>query len=88
MTGFLWAIAATTVVFAGVMSYGLTRRYGWGAAVAVPVVALAAVIGMTWQDEGMGFAEGMGLIRGALVFALPVLAGAVVGIAIAWRQRA
>lgn len=87
MTGIFWIIGGVTVVLAGVMSYAVTRRYGWGAAVALPVFALAAVIGMSWQERGLGFAEGLGLIRAALVFAAPVLAGALAGILLGLRRR-
>jgi hypothetical protein len=87
MNGTLWAIGGATVIVAGVLSYAVTRRYGWGAAVALPIVALAAVIGMQWQEQDLGFSEGMGLIRGALVFAAPVMLGALVGIVLAARRR-
>lgn len=87
MDGSLWAMGGATVIIAGVLSWAVTRRYGWGAALALPVVALAAVIGMRWQEQGLGFAEGLGLIRGALVFAAPVLLGALVGIAFGARRR-
>lgn len=79
-------MGAATVVLAGVMSWAVTRRYGWGAAVVLPVVALAAMIGMSWQEQGLGFADGMGLVREGLVFGAPVLLGALVGILAArWR---
>ncbi len=86
MTGTLWAIGAGTVIFAAVASYFVARRYGWGAAVVLPVVALAAMIGMTWQEEGLNLAEGMDLLREALVFAAPVFGGVLVGILVARRQ--
>jgi hypothetical protein len=87
MNGYLWAIGGATVIGAGVLSWAVTRRYGWGAAVVLPLMALAAVIGMRWQEQDLGFAEGLELIRGMLVFAAPVLLGAVVGIALgAWRR--
>lgn len=87
MNGKLWAIGGATVIIAAALSYAVTRRYGWGAAVALPVVALAAVVGMQWQERGLGFAEGLGLIRASLVFAAPVLLGALVGIVLAARRR-
>jgi hypothetical protein len=86
MNGFLWAMGAATVAFAAGLSYAVTRRYGWGAAVVLPVVALAAVIGMSWQEQGLGLADGIGLIQGSLAFAAPVLLGALVGI-VAARLR-
>lgn len=80
-------MGAATVILAGVLSWAVTRRYGWGAAVALPVVALAAVIGMRWQEQDLGLAEGLGLIRASLVFAAPVLLGALVGIFLGARRR-
>lgn len=88
MTGMLWAIGSGTVILSGLMSYAVTRRYGWGAAVALPVLALAAMIGMTWQDRGLDLAGGIDLLRGALVFAAPILGGALVGLLLALRRRA
>jgi hypothetical protein len=88
MTGVLWAIGGVTVILSGLMSFLITRRYGWGAAVALPVVALAAMIGMTWQEQGLDVAGGLDLLQEALVFAAPILAGVVVGILVALRRRA
>jgi hypothetical protein len=88
MNGFFWAVGATTVIMAAIMSYAVTRRYGWGAAVAVPVIALVAMTGMNWQAQGLNFAEGMALIRETLVFTAPVVLGVVIGIGVAWRWRA
>jgi hypothetical protein len=86
MQGILWVIAGATVVFAGVVSYFVTRRYGWGAAVVLPAVALAAMIAMTWQEEGLDAAAGMELVRESLLFAAPVLGGVLVGILVARRR--
>ncbi|WP_137110723.1 hypothetical protein [Rhodobacter sp. SY28-1] len=86
MNGTLWAIAGAVVILAGVVSYFVTRRYGWGAAVILPVVALAAMIGMTWQDSGLDLAGGIDLMRESLVFAAPVFGGVLVGILVARRR--
>jgi hypothetical protein len=88
MNGVLWAIGGGTVILSGLMSYVVTRRYGWGAAVALPVVALAAMIGMTWQEQGLDVTGGMDLVQESLVFAAPILVGVLVGILLALRQRA
>lgn len=87
MNGYLWAIGGAMVLFAGVMSFFVTRRYGRGAALALPVAALVAVIAMNWQDRGLDFQGGMAFLREALVFAAPVLLGALAGILLArlWR---
>ena len=87
MNGIFWIIGGVTVVLAGVMSWAVTRRYGWGAAVALPVVALAAMLGMTWQERGLDFAGGMGLLREGLVFGAPILLGCLAGILLASRRR-
>ena len=87
MSGVLWLLGGVTVVLAGVMSWAVTRRYGWRAAVALPVVALAAMLGMSWQEQGLDFAGGMGLVREGLVFGAPILIGALVGILVAARRR-
>ena len=88
MTGVLWGIGVGTVILSAGMSYLVTRRYGWGAAVVLPVVALAAMIGMTWQEQGLDVAGGMNLLQDSLVFAAPILGGALVGILLALRRRA
>jgi hypothetical protein len=88
MNGFFWAVGGATVLFAAAISYAMTRRYGWGAAVVLPVVALAAMIGMTWQEQGLDVAGGMNLLQDSLVFAAPILGGALVGILLALRRRA
>jgi hypothetical protein len=87
MYGYLWAIGLGTVLFAGVLSYAIARRYGWGAALAFPVLALVVVIAMQWQNEGLGVTEGMQLAGASLVFSAPVLLGAIAGIAIARLRR-
>lgn len=87
MNGFLWAIGGATVLFAGVLSYVTTRRYGWGAALALPVLALVAMLGMQWQRHGLGWAEGGGVTLASLGFASPVLLGVLAGIALARFRR-
>jgi hypothetical protein len=88
MNGVLWAIGGGTVILSGLMSYVVTRRYGWGAAVVLPIVALAAMIGMTWQEQGLDVTGGMDLVQESLVFAAPILVGVLVGILLALRRRA
>lgn len=87
MTGMLWVIGTGTVLLAGVMSYVVTRRYGWGAALMLPLLALAAMIGMRWQNEGMTASEGLAMLGPMLLFSAPVLLGALVGIAVARIRR-
>jgi NhaP-type Na+/H+ or K+/H+ antiporter len=87
MNGYFWAFGGATVVFVAAISYAMTRRYGWGAAVAVPALALAAMIGMEWQQQKLGFADGLGLIRASLGFVAPILLAAAAGIAIARLMR-
>lgn len=88
MSGTLWLIGAATVLFAGVVAYAMTRRYGWGIAVMLPVLALIVMIAMRWQNEEMTLQEGLGELLPTLVFAAPVLLGSLVGVAIARIRRA
>lgn len=87
MNGFLWAMGGATVLVAGVVSFAVARRYGWGAALALPVLALAAFLGMQWQEQGLGLSDGLRVMGGSLVFAAPVLLGALAGIVLAWLRR-
>lgn len=87
MHGFLWAVGGATVLFAGVLSFYISRRYGRGAALALPVAALVAVIAMNWQDRGPDVRDGLAFLGAALVFAAPVLLGALAGILLARRRR-
>lgn len=87
MHGTLWAVGAAIVIFAGVISYAMTRRYGWGAAIALPVLALVTVIGLQWQDQGLGVGEGMRLAGSTLVISGPVLMGVLIGAALARLRR-
>ncbi|WP_333816267.1 hypothetical protein [Tabrizicola sp.] len=84
----LWVMAGAMVVFAGVIAYAMTRRYGWGAALALPVLALVVMIAMQWQDRGLDAAEGLRMAGSTLLFALPMLLGFFAGMAVAWFRRA
>lgn len=84
MDGFLWVAGGGTVLVAGIVSYAMTRRYGWGAALALPVMALVAFLGMQWQERATtGYEPGLA----SLALAAPVLLGAVAGIAVARLRR-
>ena len=84
MSAVFWAIGGGTVLFVAVLSYVVTRRYGWGQALALPVLALAAMLAMQWQERAStGFEPGWS----SLVLAAPVLLGAVAGIAVARLKR-
>lgn len=87
MYGTLWAVGLAAVVFAGGVSYVMTRRYGWGAAAGLPLLALVAMIAVQWQNQGLEFAEGMQLAGTSLAFSAPVLLGVIAGIAIARLRR-
>jgi hypothetical protein len=87
MYGYLWAVGLGTILVTGVLSYAMTRRYGWGAALAFPLLALAAVIAAQWQGERLGVAEGVRMAGVSLLYSAPVLLGALVGIAVARLRR-
>lgn len=83
----LWVIGGAMVLFVALISYGVARRYGWGLAVMLPLLALLAMIAMRWQDEGWSAAEGWQALGPMLMFSSPVLLGAAVGIVLArWRR--
>ncbi|MES2813918.1 MAG: hypothetical protein V4720_03385 [Pseudomonadota bacterium] len=84
MNAIFWAVGGGTVLFVAVMSYIITRRYGWGQALALPVLALAALLAMQWQERA---STGFELNWSSLVFAAPLLLGAVVGITVARLKR-
>lgn len=83
----VWIMGAGAVLFAGVIAYAMTRRYGWGAALSLPVLALALMIAMRWQDAGLTAAEGLRMAGTTLVFAAPVLLGFIAGLALARIRR-
>ena len=87
MPGIFWAMAAATVLFAGVVAYAMTRRYNWGAAVMVPLLSLIAMIGMRWQREGLSLADGSQQLLPMLFFASPILLGTLAGIVLARLRR-
>ncbi|MDZ4089577.1 MAG: hypothetical protein U1E69_22540 [Tabrizicola sp.] len=84
MNAVFWTIGGGTVLFVAVLSYVITRRYGWGQALALPILALVALLAMQWQERA---ATGFELSWSSLVFAAPVLLGAVAGIAVARLRR-
>jgi len=83
----VWIMGGAVVLLAGVIAYVMTRRYGWGAALSLPVLALVAMIAMKWQDQGLTAAEGLHMAGTTLVFTAPVLLGFVAGMALAWIRR-
>lgn len=82
-----WALGTATAVFAGAISYAITRRYGWGAGLALPLLALAAMIAMQWQGLGLTGSDGMRMVGATLVFAAPILLGVLAGIVLARLRR-
>lgn len=83
----LWVMGAATVVLTGVLAYAMTRRYGVGLAVLLPVLALFAMFAMRWQKEGMTLDEGMAALVPTLLYASPILLGVVIGIVVARLNR-
>ncbi|MBN8631141.1 MAG: hypothetical protein J0L76_09835 [Rhodobacterales bacterium] len=87
MPGAFWVVAVATVIFTGVISYAMARRYGWGAALALPLLALVAMIAMHWQSRGLTMSEGFRLAGSTLIFATPILVGVLAGIVLARLLR-
>ena len=87
MPGMIWVIGAVTVLGAGLLGYVMARRYGWGLALMLPLLALIAVTGMRWQNEGLSLSEGLGALGPTLIYAAPILLGVVLGILVARARR-
>ena len=87
MPGGFWAVAVATALFAGVISYAMARRYGWGAALGLPLLALVAMIALQWQRQGLSAAEGWRMAGATLIFAAPILLGVGAGIVLARLRR-
>jgi ABC-type nitrate/sulfonate/bicarbonate transport system permease component len=83
MSGHLTVIVVVTALFAAVICYALTRRYGWKAALSLPLLALVATVAMLWQEGHLESAGGMTLVTFVIAFAGPTLLGALIGIAVA-----
>ena len=83
----LWVIGAATVTFVGVITYAMTRRYGWGLAVMLPTLALITMIGMRWQADGLSLDEGLRALGPMVIYASPVLLGVAIGVALARLKR-
>ena len=83
----LWGIGAATVAFVGVIAFFMTRRYSWGLAVMLPILALVTMIAMCWQADGLTLAEGMRSIGPMVVYSSPILLGVAIGVAAARIKR-
>lgn len=71
---------------AGLIGWGMARRYGWQRALVVPLLALLALVIILWRAGAMNFHDGIGLVAAAVVFAAPTLVGALLGIVLASRR--
>lgn len=87
MPGAFWLVAAATAVFTAVISYVTALRYGWGAAVGLPLLALVAMIALQWQRQGLSADEGARMAGMTLIFAAPIFLGVAAGIALARFRR-
>ncbi len=80
MYAHLIVMALVTALGAGLLSWIVARRIGTRWALALPVLALAAMIVILARSQGLGFHDALGMTATAAVFALPVLVGAMAGI--------
>lgn len=87
MYAHLIVMALVTALGAGLLSWIVARRLGARWALALPVLALAAMIVTLAWSRGLGFHDGLGLVAGAVVFAAPALIGALLGIGLHALQR-
>ncbi|WP_309666943.1 hypothetical protein [Tabrizicola sp.] len=87
MYGHLVAMAVVAGAVAAAVSWLVAARYGVRWALTIPLLALLGALSLLWKAEGMGFHEGLGLAAGAVVFALPTLVGAGIGIVLQVMSR-
>jgi hypothetical protein len=89
MYGPVIVLAAFAVLIAGGLSWLVAVRFGVLWALALPVVALVALIGMRWASTGIDFHDGIGSVVATAVFALPTLVGVLIGtgLAVLFRRR-
>ena len=83
----VWIMGVVVILLAGVIAYAMTRRYGLGAALSLPVLALVAMIAMQWQRQGLTAPDGLRMAGSTLIFAAPILLGVLAGIALARLRR-
>jgi hypothetical protein len=87
MPGAVWAAGAALVVLSGVIAHAMTRRYGRGTALALPLLALVVLVGMQWQEQDLTLAEGLRMAGSTAGLAAPVLLGVAAGIVLACLRR-
>lgn len=83
----LLIVLGATVLLAAVLTYGMTRRYGWAAALAMPVLAVVLILAMQLQrawSEGEGVLQTLWLVLPLLA---PILLGSAAGIVVARLRR-
>lgn len=71
---------------AAVIAFALTRRYGAGFALMMPLLALLAMTGIMWQAQAATTGEGLRLVLWSLLTSAPVFLGCVIGILLARRR--
>ncbi len=86
MYGHLVAMGLGAALVAGLIGWGMARRYGWQRALVVPLLAVIALAMILWRSRSMNFHDGLGLVAAAVVFAAPTLVGALLGIVLASRR--
>jgi ABC-type nitrate/sulfonate/bicarbonate transport system permease component len=82
-------IGVAVLIFIGtlLLSLGLTRRYGWKAALSFPVLALLFHVILRWRERGSELEHAVGTLTEVMLFAAPALIGALVGILIGIRWK-
>lgn len=70
-----------------VLTYVLTRRYGWRFAAFMPLLALVLFMAMTWQQGGFRADGGLEAMFWVLLSTAPTFVGTGVGILLARRGR-
>jgi hypothetical protein len=87
MQGALIGVAFLIFIGTLLLSLGLTRRYGWKAALSFPVLALLLHFVLQWRERGGELQHAVGTMTEVMLFAAPALFGAIVGILIGVRWK-
>jgi methionine-rich copper-binding protein CopC len=88
MTGVLLAVAVVNALVVGLVAWAMSRRYGAGRAMLVPLIAMLAAGFMVWRSVSVDGHDPMGVVASAFLIAGPWVLGAFLGLAVArWQGR-
>jgi Na+/alanine symporter len=84
---YLLAAGLAAAVLAGVITWGVARRYGRRRALLVPMLAMIATLLAIWRANAMGTADAMAISAAAFIFGGPAVAGALLGLTVSGKPK-